>query len=684
MHDLYVSPHGNDNWSGQLAAPNAAGTDGPFATIEKARDTVRDRKARGQLRGMQMVWLRGGRYALKQPLVFAPEDSAPVTYAAYPDEEPVLDGGRAITDWKVEERNGTPLWVAELPEVAAGDWYFRQLWVDGARRPRARLPKVGRAPEQRNFYFIEDVPGSSLDDDMFMGTDAFVAAPGDIQPWRNLTDVEVVALHFWVEERMPIVAFDAATRLVRSSRKSIFVLKDDWLGRWAKYYVDNVFEALTEPGEWYLDRAAGRLYYLPLPGETPDNVEVYAPRIEQLLKLQGQPEQSKFVEFVRFQGLTFHHTEWHQLGNAYDVYAETPAGAHFAASPQAAVDLPGVIALQGARYCALEACKIEHIGWYAMDLGDGCVGNRIVGNEIADMGAGGIKANGGDAPGPQSLRTGNNVITDNHIHDGGQVFHSAVGIILRHSFGNVVAHNHIHDLFYTAISCGWVWGYAEGVSRDNLIEKNHIHDLGFGWLSDMGGIYTLGVQPGTVIHNNLIHDVEKANYGGWAIYPDEGSSHILIENNIGYNTTSQPFHQHYGRENIVRNNIFAFGGEGQIAITRAEPHLSMTFERNIVVTHDQPIFEGTALSNTEKQVLISDLNLYWNVAGDDVSMREGVDMEEWRSLGQDTHSIIADPLCVDVESFDFALLADSPAFALGFKPIDMSGVGPRPVEQRGQ
>jgi len=103
-----------------------------------------------------------------------------------------------------------------------------------------------------------------------------------------------------------------------------------------------------------------------------------------------------------------------------------------------------------------------------------------------------------------------------------------------HAAGNIITHNHIHDLYYTGISAGWRWGYNESVARDNLIEKNHIHDIGQGWLSDMGGIYTLGVQPGTVLRGNLIHDVNKASYGGWAIYLDEGSSHIIVENNICY------------------------------------------------------------------------------------------------------------------------------------------------------
>jgi len=697
QHQLYVSPQGNDRWSGKLAEPNAERTDGPFATPGKARDVIRAARRQGELAGPVTVWLRGGRYPLTAPLTFTPDDAWPVTYAAYASEQPVLDGARRITGWRTAEVNGRTAWVVDLPDVTAGKWHFRSLFVNGDRRSRPRLPKITEGSDGRDdFYRMAAVPNIHFDAsstvDLFDGYDRFTAELGQFEPWHNLADIEVVVAHYWIEERMPVAAFDPATREVVSTRYSMFALKDDFRARYAKYYVDNVFEALTEPGEWYLDRAAGRLYYLPLTGETPDATEVYAPVTDQLLVLTGDAANHRYVEHLRFEGLTFEHADWRELEVPVEPDTGMPATRKYAASPQAASHVPGALSLTAARYCTIEDCTIRHAGYYGIELAGGCSGIRIIGNDISDLGAGGVKVNGADALGPVALRTGHNRITDNHIHDGGRVYHSGIGVFLKHAFGNLVSHNDIHDFYYSGISCGWVWGFTENISADNRFEANHIHHLGKAWLSDMGGIYTLGVQPGTVIRGNWIHDVEKANYGGWAVYLDEGSSHIVVEANLCYRTTSQPFHMHYGREATVRNNVFAFGGEGQIALGRSGDHLSFTFERNIVLTDGQPIFIGGYGCDFSRRDIISDLNLFWDLTGEPLltgprqSGRTqpvpGLSLAEWQAKGNDLHSLVADPLFRDVAACDFTLALDSPAFALGFQPVDVSGAGPRAKGER--
>lgn len=684
--DVYVSPSGNDQWSGALAEPNVERTDGPVATLGGAQRLLRQRKAGAERVEPMMVWLRGGRYELAEPVTFTPEDSGPVTFAAYPGETPVVDGGVRIEGWKEEHVHGQRAWVAELPDVTAG-WNFRCLYVDGQRRMQPRAPREG-------LFTMQDVPGLTLPAEWGKGPrkqSAFVARPGNFGDLRNLADVEIVVVHWWIEERFPVVGYDPATRLVSLGRTSRGPLADDRQKTYARYYVNNVWEELNEPGQWYLDRPAGKLYYLPLPGEDPQKTQVVAPRLLQLVKLVGEPETNRWVEGIHFRGITFAHTDWRHPGEEGAAGATSSAITSYfargndAAASQAACDVPGVIYLQGARKCAFEDCTVRNTGWYGIELGDGCTNNRVVGCTLRDLGAGGVKMNGSDASGPRARRTGDNAITDNEIAAGGRIFHSAVGVLAMHTFGNTIAHNHIHDLYYTGISCGWVWGYKESIARDNRIEKNHIHQIGQGLLSDMGGIYTLGVQPGSVIRGNLIHDVKKLNYGGWCIYPDEGSSHILIENNVCYDTNGEIFHQHYGRENIVRNNIFAFGDDAVTVHSRADDHLGFTLERNILVTRGAPIFKAGYSNSLQRRNHITDLNLLWDVEGRPLSFVDAktkLDLRGWQELGQDAHSIVADPKFKDLAARDFTLAPDSPAFALGFHPIDLSDVGPRPGQTR--
>ena len=684
-HTYYVSPSGNDRWSGLARTPNPDSNDGPCATLERARDAVRALKATGQLRGSVTVYLDDGTYPLTAPITFGPEDSAPVTYQAYPGTSPILSGGRKIEGWEIQRLDGSPeraervAWVAQLPEVARGEWYFRSLFVNGKRRYRSRWPKSG-------LFQMQDVPGKQVRAPLFDGANVFRYAPGDIEAWTNLTDIEVVVPHYWVSERMPIAKLDTETRTVTCSRRSVFSLTDDFQGAWANYYLENVFEKLA-PGEWHLDRTDGRLYYVPLPDESLADAEIYAPRIEQFIRLVGRPNEHRFVEFLQFKDLILSCGDWSLPTRGGEEFSsEVDPELDLGSAPQAAFNVPGAIEMIGARNCVVEGCTIKQIGIYGVDIGPGCRGNRIVGNEIADMGGGGIKVNGADAGGPEPLRTGNLVLTDNTIHHGGRIFHAAVGIITRHSFGNDISHNHIHDLYYTGISCGWTWGYGDTISKNNRIEKNHIHDLGHGFLSDMGGIYTLGVQPGTVVRGNVIHDITAKNYGGWAIYLDEGSSHIIVENNVCYRTSSQCFNTHYGRENTIRNNIFAFGRLAQVSLGRPENHLSFTLERNIIVCDDQPAY-ACGGAGMRSLGFAADLNLLWNISGplrwtgpyhggsDTLSHKEMTD------LGYDLHSLVSDPLFVNAnpgsDVRDFRLRPDSPAWELGFKEIDTSDVGPR-------
>jgi hypothetical protein len=193
-------------------------------------------------------------------------------------------------------------------------------------------------------------------------------------------------------------------------------------------------------------------------------------------------------------------------------------------------------------------------------------------------------------------------------------------------------------------------------------------------LSDLGGIYLLGPQPGTVVQNNLIHDVTDARYGSSGLYADEGCSDVLMQNNVVYRVKGMPFNENFGRNVTVRNNIFAFGTESQFDRGREEDVFALTFVNNIVYFDSGVLLIGNWYNNKFK----FDRNVYFDARPNAGMHFEAWNPQQWKAKGQDLNSVIADPKFVDPKHGDFRLQPDSPAFKLGFKQIDVSKVGPRP------
>ncbi len=635
--DLHVAPDGNDTWSGTLARPNAARTDGPLATLTGARDILRRLRAQGHLNEPVHVRIASGEYPLTKPFVLEPEDSgtaqAPVFYEAVAKAKPVFSGGREIHGFKVGP-NG--MWQAHVPEVANGTWYFEQLWVNGRRATRARSPN-------KFYYYMLEVREEPLTGGgsrrARTARQTIRVNPAVLEPLARLTpqefkDVNLVAYHKWDNTRRfldKIATDDSALVTTGAGMKSWNPMTKN-----TRFILENFRLALDAPGEWFLARD-GTLSYLPLPGEDMTQAQVIAPVTEKFVLIQGDPTKGKFVEHVTIRGLTFRHGQWLTPPEGFE-----PA--------QAASPIDAVILADGARHVTLDDCEVGHIGLYGVWFRQGCTDCAVRHCFVHDLGAGGVRIGETSIARNETERTSRITVDNNIIRHGGRIFPCAVGVWIGHSAENRVTHNEIADLYYTGISVGWRWGYGESLAKRNTIAFNHVHHIGWGVLSDMGGIYTLGPSQGTVVTNNVFHDVYSYSYGGWGLYTDEGSTGILFENNLVYNVKNGGFHQHYGRENILRNNILAFSKLYQLQATRVEDHLSFTFENNLVYYDSGVLLQGP----WDKVQHVMRSNCYWNASGGPVEFL-GKSLKQWQALGNDAGSIIADPRFEDAPHRDFRL-----------------------------
>ena len=650
--ELYVAPNGN--------GANHGTKQKPFATLYQARDAIRKLKEeQGKLTKPIVVMVRGGMYYLDKPLIFTPTDSGtkdcPIIYQAYPDEKPVISGGNPIKGWKQD--TGT-LWSAEIPEVKAGDWYFYQLFADGNRKSRSRIPNTGYLRTEQTLH------------------NGFDYKDSDIKQWNNLSDVTVTLMSLWTNSSHYIESVDFEKRYVQLDSGI------PWGGifpPWEKhqrYYIENTLEGVDSPGEWYLDRKTGRLTYYPIPAETVGEMYFVAPKLKvTLVRFDGKPEDGKFIEYLNVKGLSFQHAD-SNLGKGKIKFWG-----------QAAYLQEAAIMATGLRHSNIEDCEVAHVGEHGIWLRKGCKDNRISRCSIYDLGAGGIRIGEGDTAANEAVSAERNIVDNNLVYDGAKIFHGSAGVWIGRSSYNEVTHNEVFDFEHIGISVGWQWGYQPTTAHHNVIEYNHVHHIGHGVLSDMGGIYLLGTSPGTTVRYNLIHDVKSypKYYNKYlaegdgampleaaGIYPDEGCSEVLFEGNIIYNITGAGFSVNYCRDNIVRNNIFALCTHA-IGFNHGDTqHQMLDVQRNIMLTNEPAVLFGT-WSDDVKRVM--DNNLFWTVEGDGNVDFYGSNLKQWQKKGNDTNSIVADPLFIDLKNYDFRLKPDSPAYKLGFKLIDSSSIG---------
>ena len=553
---VHVAPSGDD------AGPGTASK--PFASIGRAQQALREAKG-----GTAVI--HAGTYRLAEPLTFGPED-ATCTYAAAPGQTPVISGGRTIKGWKQGEDG---VWRTTIADVKAAQWDFRELFVNGERRTRARAPNDG--------YFRVVKAGKD-------NRTSFSFNEGDLTPFANLGDVEVVFLHDWSISRVRIAAVDEAARTVRFTHAIGVKANHFRINHFEphpRYFVENARELLDDPGEWYLYRTTGVVSYLPMPGEDLTEAEVVAPAVAPLVIVKGDPANGRLVERLTFRGLTFSHCA--SLAGQTR-YAAGQAG-FFEDHKTTGMRLrmPAAIRFEGAKGCAIEDGRVVHVGGAGIDLEAFCADNRIVGNEIADCGGNGVMVGTTNRADTKSLAR-NNLVANNHIHHCGRLYFGCVAVWVGITDGTAVRHNEIAHHPYTGVSVGWMWNTKPTPCANNVVEANHIHHV-MQILSDGGGIYTLGRQPGTVLRGNHIHDVPvnagRAESNGMFI--DQGSSLLLIEGNTIHAVARSPIRFHQATTNTVRGNTLTCGkGVPPFRYNRTDPK-SITYEDNTILSSEKSV-----------------------------------------------------------------------------------------------
>ena len=540
--EIFVSPEGNDNNSGTK--------DQPVASLQKAADLIRDKTGKRSV----TIFLKGGVYHLTQPLHLTEQESGtkdlPVVWKTLPGEKVVISGGTEVRNWH-EESEG--LWSAELPDEL--NMKFRSFYVNGKRAVRARTPddgflRVKQAGEDNktNFYFNND----------------------DIPAISRVEDVEIVFLHDWSISRVGVKSIDRKTgHLTAKDPIGALQLKFFTISNWEKhprYFLENAMEFCNSPGEWYCDFDARKIFYRPLAGEKPETSVGVIPVAEKLLTIKGS--ENKHAAFMRFEGIVFENTEWLLPEKGYCGVQACMYDNRVDRNP-GWKQVPAAIELDIADNIVFKDCVIRHTGGSGLWIRENCTGCVVESSHIYDIAGNGVNIGEGryrqvngrswwEAEPDQVSK--NNRIANSLVEDCGKQFYGAVGVWGGLVEKTVIERNEIRDLPYTGVSIGWMWDTIPTPCRENTITGNHIHHV-MNILSDGGGIYSLGLQPHSMISNNLIHDVTvnagRAESNG--MFLDEGTKDMVVENNIIYNIAKSPLRFHRAFHNVVRNNVFVCG-----------------------------------------------------------------------------------------------------------------------------
>ncbi len=664
---LYVATDGNDAWSGLLPAPNRARTDGPLATPQRARDELRRLREQGGLPRGATVLFRGGTYSLAEPLILGPADSgapgAEIVYAARAGETVSLTGSTVVTGWR-HTRGG--VYRARLSDAALAGGRLWQLFYKGRRQVLARYPNVDpRHPRSGGFLYIAKV--------VEKGSKTLLQYdPQRLDPsrWARPEEARVHVWSWlnWNRNISTIQAVDRERNVLTLAQPTSYMLSQG-----NRFFIENAREELDAPGEWYYDARSQQLYFQP-PDDAAPAGNVSVPRLATLITLQGDAAGGRFVSHLRLSHL--------RLGETHSALVSIGRAANCTIAGCTLTNCGGT-ALQmhsASHHCGVLGCDIAHVGGCAITLDDPVDWTHRPENHLSD-----------------------NTIDNNHVHDVGEGGNAWGAIMLNPGCGgnathhNVVSHNLIHDTPRQGITFN---------GMGNTVEYNHVHHTNQEQ-SDTGAI-GMGsrdiYERGSSVRYNYVHDTGGYNmlkpgvweypHYCWGVYLDDYTSGVHVYGNLIVRAQRGGVMVHGGQDNVIENNIVVDGIGQQIEYapidslksgrTPGHPDTGEWLMKGTklvgnIFSYSDPKARWVGGSKWRQMLAESDRNLIWH-RGQPVTMNlsgvaDGNYWAAWQALGYDTHSVIADPRFVNPARDDYRLRADSPALALGFKPLPLHKIG---------
>lgn len=668
---FYVSPSGNDAWSGTLEESNNNNMDGPFQTIKRAKDAVRSLLQEPQEEDI-VVYIREGTYFINSALVFTAEDSGhgryQVIYRNYPGESPIISGGEVLSDWEPYDEN---IYTTTVNHD------FAALFENGRTSVLARHPNQDQGVINPGGNIYMKVAG------LFEGQEyaGFYFDPSTFPVLDNFDSLELrvwnggyQGFQHWRTYLGPVTQISYEEHTLLANLDGITPDSYNALGPGTDYYIQNSLELLDHPGEFYLE--GSMLYYwphqLPIGEQT-----IVAPKMKSIFWMNGLATQP--VRNIIFEGLVIRHTDREPY-----LWANNDSSAAFF--------------LENAEDIVIRGNRIHGIGGRGiLGNGDNLRNITVESNLIYDIGDTAVQFSGwGD-----SELNSHHRILNNHIHHTGLISPHAMGLFINMSSHNRVAHNLFHDIPNAAINISGDPIIDNLSSLENVIEFNEFHSVMLDF-QDMGLIYIGTSGPDNQILNNYLHDSFIPFSWGGGIYMDEYAVGTTVMNNLIENLQWEGNGYFVGLieagdiETLIQNNIMSYnnvemGGViwpreycsqgGGCPSADVTPPNDIDVLRNIFYNNDGPLYYFQ-FGHEQSWLRMADNNLFYNDR--DIYMILGIPdvdtLDDWRNIPgreYDQGSLTADPLFIDPENSDYRLRFDSPAFTLGFEDLNFAEMGLR-------